>query len=663
MYLVRKLHSLRSILVCLISILGLASAGITSITLSNPAHASAASLPAYKYTKTFDSTNGQVDGSAVKTDSSGNVYVVGQFNGTVIFDGPGGSDSETALNGETFLTKFNANGTYGWTRVFDDTTMFDISDGSGVAIDSSGNVYITGSFLGTVIFDGVGGSHSLTANATTSYVAKFSTNGDYEWAKTFDTNSGSSSYAQDIAINSSGDIYIAGIFNGTVTFDGAGGSHNQTTANNDSFVTEYSPDGAYQWTRTADASASGAYIEPMRLAVDSSGNVYVVGWWGGTIVFDGVGGNNSQTVSQSQAAFITKYSANGAYDWTKVTYNSVLNAFTGANSVATDKNGNVYIAGSFRGTVLFDGPGGSDSQTDPVTSSAAYLTKINANGTYGWTRINDTSSSGSFSDGAEVATDYDGSVYYSGSFWGTVVFDGPGGSDSQTSANEATFLTKINASGTYQWTSITDPVSSGAMSLPQGLAADNDGNVYVLGRWHGNVVFDGDGGSDSQTTSVYSVYLSSFQAFTPPPVIFSQTSSVTSGSSVTVNVLAGATGNPDPNSVTIVTPPLHGTAYDPPGTITYTPNKGYAGPDSLTYRVCSLNDAFACSEAQLSFTVLKGPLAPDTGFGTPGSQNTGYRELSVMPIKSVATYILASFSLVTTGFILRRHSKQSHYGH
>src|ERR1035437_8679565 len=101
-----------------ISIVLILSLVASLITHPQPAHAT--TLPAYRYTKTFDTsaTNAYAYGIAVATDSSGNVYVTGQFQGKVGF-GAGGSNSQTTANISSFLTKYNANGTYAYTKIFD----------------------------------------------------------------------------------------------------------------------------------------------------------------------------------------------------------------------------------------------------------------------------------------------------------------------------------------------------------------------------------------------------------------------------------------------------------------------------------------------------------------------------------------------------------------
>ena len=83
------------------------------------------------------------------TDASENLYVVGRFEGTVDFDPGAGTDSHTSA-GETdgYISKFNSSGTHQWTRTFGST----LSDqASGVALDGSGNLYITGYFRGALL--------------------------------------------------------------------------------------------------------------------------------------------------------------------------------------------------------------------------------------------------------------------------------------------------------------------------------------------------------------------------------------------------------------------------------------------------------------------------------------------------------------------------------
>ena len=473
--------------------------GLLPLTITNPQSAHAATLPAYRYTKTFDTSAAGASAYAtgVATDSSGNIYVTGQFSGTVVFDGVGGSDSKTSTNQSSFLTKYNANGSYAYTKIFDTSAAGASAYANSVATDSSGNIYETGSFTGTVVFDGVGGSDSRTSTNQSSFLTKYNANGSYAYTKIFDTSAaGAQAYAAGVATDSSGNVYETGYFIGTVVFDGVGGSDSKTSTNQSSFLTKYNANGSYAYTKIFDTSAAGASAQGAGVATDSSGNVYETGYFIGTVVFDGVGGSDSQT-STNGSSFLIKYNANGTYGYTKIFDTSAASASAQGYGVATDSSGNVYVTGDFGGTVVFDGVGGSDSQTS--TNGSSFLTKYNANGSYAYTKIFDTSANGAGVNGYSVATDSSGNVYETGSFIGTVVFDGVGGSYSQTAggSNYDAYLTRYNANGSYGWTKTFDTTNGDIDPEVGSVATDIQGNAYITSAFIGTVVFDGVGGSDS----------------------------------------------------------------------------------------------------------------------------------------------------------------------
>lgn len=146
-------------------------------------------------------------------------------------------------------------------------------------------------------------------------------------------------------------------------------------------------------------------------------------------------------------------------------------------------------------------------------------------------------------------------------------------------------------------------------------------------------VYTGDKNVTLTATAVSnSVYYSGFQIsipvtvdeadLPPAPGITDKHVTIAAGSKTVVDVLTGVSGSPDPSTLTITSRPKHGTAVDPPGTITYTPAVGYSGPDSLTYQVCSSINTTVCSSATLNFTVdpvktaaIVKAAPPDTGYG------------------------------------------------
>ena len=90
---------------------------------------------------------------AITVDKPGNIYTTGQFNGLVDFD-PGAGTSNldgTAGVANTFLWKLDSNGNFGLARHFKTAAGF--SEGTGVALDAAGNIFISGRFAGTVDFN------------------------------------------------------------------------------------------------------------------------------------------------------------------------------------------------------------------------------------------------------------------------------------------------------------------------------------------------------------------------------------------------------------------------------------------------------------------------------------------------------------------------------
>ena len=484
-----RIKSLVSGVFLVVALFAFLVAGLSPIFKS--AHVAAASPASYRYTKTFDTTNGNSHPYGVATDSAGNIYIVGTFSGTVVFDGTGGSDSRTSSGGNVYLSKFSSTGSYDYTKTFDVDSGGASADAYGVATDKNNNVFITGDFLGSVVFDGTGGSDNQTSVHQDAYITKFNANGTYGNTKVFDTASGLA-LGNSLTVDKNGNLFVTGYFGGTVVFDGTGGSdsHVDSGSGHDAFLTKYNADGSYGYTKTFDVTAGGASASSV--ATDSNGNVYETGDFTDTVVFDGVGGSDSQTASSSDDSYLTRYNADGSYGYTKIFDNNSGSA--DGYSVAVDGNNNIYIAGYFDGTISFDGVGGSDSQTTP--NEGTFLTKYQSNGTYLYTKTFDTTNGNAYSSG--VATDSDNNVYITGYEDGTVIFDGAGGSDSYTNTgSDDTYLTEYASDGSYGYTKVFD-TSNGSADVSS-VATNIDGGIYLAGIFLDTVVFDGAGGSDSQT--------------------------------------------------------------------------------------------------------------------------------------------------------------------
>ena len=213
------------------------------------------------------SPTGNVEGYAVAADSSGNVYTTGYFSGTDNFATAGAIDNLTSVGtSDAFVSKLNSSGLYVWAG--DLAGSSGNSDyGTGIALDSSNNIYTTGYFSGTANFNpALSPADNLTSNGGSNvFVSKFSSTYGYLWAK--DVGGSSNDYAGGITVDSAGNVYTTGSFQGTANFN-PGGTFNLTSAG--SYAISSSPSstppatssGPAAWAAQATTRPSGSPWAP-----------------------------------------------------------------------------------------------------------------------------------------------------------------------------------------------------------------------------------------------------------------------------------------------------------------------------------------------------------------------------------------------------------------
>jgi len=330
-------------------------------------------------------TNDYANG--VATDSSGNVYVTG---GT-----KGGLDGNTSAgNTDLFVVKYNSSGTKQWTKQLGSSGL---DSANGITIDSSGNVYVTG-----VTFGGL--DWNTSAGANDLFVVKYNSSGTKQWTKQL--GSASSDFANGVATDSSGNVYVVG---GT---KGAKLNSDNKRGMTEAFVIKYNSSGARQWTRLL-----GTWRKDFAnaVAIDSSGNIYVAG-----ATERDLEDEPRKDFAGKDDLFVVKYDSKGKKQWTKQLGTKRNDRATG---VATDSSGNIYVTGYTYW--------GLDGNTY-AGSNDAFVVKYLDNGTKQWTKQLG-SSSRDYDYG--VATDSSRNVYVSG--------DTYGGLDNNTNAG-------YNSSGTKQ---------------------------------------------------------------------------------------------------------------------------------------------------------------------------------------------------------------------
>ena len=166
-------------------------------------------------------------GTSVAVDSAGNVLVTGEFNGTADF---GGGGLTSAGNTDIFVAKYDAAGNHLWSKRFGGTNY---DYGYSVAVDSAGKVLVTGYFSGTADF---GGGGLTSAGQFDIFVAKYDAAANHLWSKRF--GEAGSDAGNSVAVDSGGNVLVTGSFEDTVDFGGGG----LTSAGfADIFVAKFSP--------------------------------------------------------------------------------------------------------------------------------------------------------------------------------------------------------------------------------------------------------------------------------------------------------------------------------------------------------------------------------------------------------------------------------------
>jgi len=248
-------------------------------------------------------------GRSVATDVSGNSYITGYFTDTISF---GGITLQSPAMGlpETFLVKYDPLGNVLWAKQSGLTTGFGYA--YSVAVDASGNSFITGIFWGTLGFGGV--TLSNIAKYGDVFIVKYDPNGNVLWAEQATTpTNGSYGWGNSVAVDASGNSYITGQFLNTLFF----GSYTITSPSSyDMFLAKYDANGNLLWATQAAPANSSAYANAYSVSVDGPGNAYVTGQFANTYTFDAYTVQSPRTkYGDSTDVYLAKYDPNGNVLW------------------------------------------------------------------------------------------------------------------------------------------------------------------------------------------------------------------------------------------------------------------------------------------------------------------------------------------------------------
>jgi hypothetical protein len=227
-------------------------------------------------------------------DESNSPVVVGHFEGAMDVDG---SPLVSQGGKDVFLIKLDAAGGTVWVRSYGDAQD---QVAAGVAVDPAYEVIVAGSFEGTI---DLGGGPLVSAGQRDVFVAKLDSAGEHLYSRSF--GDGLDQRALAVAVDRSGDVFVAGAFAGTMDL---GGSTLTSAGGDDAFLIALAPEGAHQWSRSmGDASAQAG----VTLAIDPFGNVALGAAMQGAADF----GGGALTSAGGVDMALAKYDPLGAFLW------------------------------------------------------------------------------------------------------------------------------------------------------------------------------------------------------------------------------------------------------------------------------------------------------------------------------------------------------------
>jgi hypothetical protein len=411
--------------------------------------------------------------NAVATDAAGNVYSTGYYNGTADFDP--GTGVFNLTGGGVFVSKLSATGNFIWAKRLGSSG----DNGFGIAVGSSGNVYITGNFFNGGDFDPGAGTFLLNSNGNSdAFISKLDASGNFVWAKNLGGNGTEIGYG--LALDASENVYTTGNLGSTnADFDpGVGTFTLNSLGGNDIYVSKLNSSGAFVFAKSMGGSGNDYGFA---ISIDGSGNVLSTGQFGGTADLDP--GASTYTLTGSGGSvdiYVSKLDASGTFIWAQQMGGSGNEL---AYAITTDASGNVYSTGRFPSAGDYD-PGAG---VFTLSGSGAYVSKLDISGNFLW-----AAKLGNFGDqGRAIAVDASSNVYTTGGYVNPGGDFDPGVGTYTLAGTSDVFISKLDASGAF--VSAASVGGSGS-DIAFGLCLDPSGNITMAGYFSAAADFDPTGG-------------------------------------------------------------------------------------------------------------------------------------------------------------------------
>jgi hypothetical protein len=428
------------------------------------------------------------DGNAIAIDRFGNIYITGNFNDSVDFDPGVGVHrliAKSRNKSDVFITKLDASGNFVWAKNIHASIVAG-GRGRSMTVDPNGNVYITGSFKGLVDFDPDTSVFELNSRETNAFVLKLDSSGRFVWAgKLGDVDYLTTPYS--IALDASGNVHTIGYFQSLGDFDPGESVFTMYASDRGNlavYISKLDSLGNFIWAKSFKGLATGVNIGK-GIAIDTFGNIYSLGFFGGSTDFDPGPGLATRTSGPNGSLFISKLNPEGEFIWAIKLDDSQRAFDVNPVLIAINPKGGLYIAGCYSDTIDFD-PGSGLFKMGTTGFGQTFILKLNDLGNFVWAK--NFGSQFDFDAPMDIVSDLQGNVFTTGYFIGFADFDpGPETYTFQTYGGigeSSTYTSKLDANGNFIW---ARSVYAATDNRSYSIAFSSFGEVYVTGYFWGKL--------------------------------------------------------------------------------------------------------------------------------------------------------------------------------
>ncbi|MBK8258813.1 MAG: hypothetical protein IPK82_39915 [Polyangiaceae bacterium] len=420
--------------------------GSTNSTSTSASTSTGTGGSAPTWSKIFCTPNASDELIGLTTDLDNNV-VIAFRTGTIDL---GGGPLQNVV-----VAKFDPMGNYQWGQGFP-------GNGTGLAVDAGGNVYLVGYFGSFADF---GGGVLVSQGANDIFLVKLNSTGQHVYSKRL--GGPSNDAPESIHIDLDGNLLIAGNIGSPVDF---GGGLLPFQGAGDFFVLKLDAAANHVWSHSY-GDVNGQF--GIQIATDPQKNVLLGGKLQGTVDF----GNGPLVASPGGIdAFVAKLSSGGTALWSKSFGD---NPNQSVNSIAVDSASNLVVAGDFAGTINLGGTAFfAGNEPD------GFAAKFDSNGVHLWSKhLTGAGAQGAYG----VAVGPSNAVAVTGAFFATLDL----GLGAMVSAGMSDiFAGRWDSTGSALWQqSYGDAVSQAGLRI----AAPNDNSVVVAGATEAGALNFGDG--------------------------------------------------------------------------------------------------------------------------------------------------------------------------